>query len=421
MTITGPVAARRVTGRFTAMAPAGDRFFALTTPLTSAASYVQGEIIPGAGRSWSVTVSIGSNGSYPAAPDRVTIVLATPSVAAILAKYQGRPGTLRPVPRLSWRVLAILTVTRKPSPATSTPRSSIPPAIGIAGLVFDGHHVTSGRKVAITGPVAARRVTGRFTAMAPAGDRFFALTTPLTSASTAGQASYVQGEIIPGAGRSWSVTVSIGSNGSYPAAPDRVTIVLATPSVAAILAKYQGRPGTLRPVPHLSWRVLATITVTRRHPSGSPSPTAAPSPAVGVTGLQVDGRAVTSGQQVAITGPVAARRVTGRFTATAAAGDRFFALTTPLTSATTAGQASYVQGEIIPGAGRSWSVTVSIGSNGSYPAAPDRVTIVLASPSVAATLAGYEGQPGTLRPIPALTWQTLATITITRKTASAPN
>ena len=71
---------------------------------------------------------------------------------------------------------------------------------------------------------------------------------------------------------------------------------------------------------------------------------AAPSPAVGVTGLQVDGRAVTSGRKVAITGPVAARRVTGRFTATAPAGDRFFALTTPLTSA-----ASYVQGEIIPG------------------------------------------------------------------------
>jgi hypothetical protein len=72
-----------------------------------------------------------------------------------------------------------------------------------------------------------------------------------------------------------------------------------------------------------------------------------------VTGLQVDGRAVTSGQQVAITGPVAARHVTGRFTATAPAGDRFFALTTPLTPASTAGQASYVQGEIIPGAGRS--------------------------------------------------------------------
>ena len=188
------------------------------------------------------------------------------------------------------------------------------------------------------------------------------------------------------------------------------------------MAKYQGRPGTLRPVPALTWRALATITVTRKHRIRQPaSPTAAPSPAVGVTGLVFDGHHVTSGQKVAITGPVAARRVTGRFTATAPAGDRFFALTTPLTSATTAGQASYVQGEIIPGAGRSWSVTVSIGSNGSYPAAPDRVTIVLASPSVAATLAGYEGQPGTLRPIPALTWQTLATITVTRQPASAPN
>lgn len=115
----------------------------------------------------------------------------------------------------------------------------------------------------VTGPVAARRVSGRFTAAAPAGERFFALTTPFTSASTAGQASYVQGEIIPAAGGSWSATVSIGPNGSYPAHPDRVTIVLATASVAATLASYEGRPGTLRPVPALTWQTLATITITR--------------------------------------------------------------------------------------------------------------------------------------------------------------
>lgn len=185
-------------------------------------------------------------------------------------------------------------------------------------------------------------------------------------------------------------------------------------SAAALAFTVAACTSTAQPRPH------------QRPASADPIPAssrvaASPSPAVGVTGLQVDGRAVTSGQQVAITGPVAARHVTGRFTATAPAGVRFFALTSPLTSASTAGQASYVQGEIIPGAGRSWSVTVSIGSNGSYPAAPDRVTIVLATPSVAATLAGYEGQPGTLRPVPALTWQTLATITITREPPSAPN
>ncbi|MGH3419443.1 MAG: hypothetical protein ACRDOD_07610 [Streptosporangiaceae bacterium] len=46
---------------------------------------------------------------------------------------------------------------------------------------------------------------------------------------------------------------------------------------------------------------------------------------------------------------------------------------------------------------------------------------MLASPSVAATLASYEGQPGTLHPVPALAWKTLATVTITRNPPSAPN
>ena len=139
--------------------------------------------------------------------------------------------------------------------------------MGVAGLAVDGRPVTSGRQVTVTGPVAARQASGRFTAAAPAGDRFFALTTPFTSASTAGHASYVQGEIVPGANRSWSVTVSIGPSGSYPAHPDRVTIVLATPSVAATLASYEGRPGTLRPVPALPWQTLGTVTITRKPPS----------------------------------------------------------------------------------------------------------------------------------------------------------
>ena len=423
VTITGPVAARRVSGRFTAAAPAGDRFFALTTPFTSAstagqASYVQGEIVPAADGSWSAAVSIGTAGSYPAHPDRLTIVLAGASVAATLAKYEGRPGTLRPVPALPWRTLAMVTVTREPSSVSSTPIVSMPPAIGVAGLVVDRHPVASDQYLTITGPVAARRVSGRFTAAAPAGDRFFALTTPLSLA-----ASYVQGEIVPAADGSWSVMVSIGATGSYPAHSDRVTIVLASPSVAATLASHEGRPGTLRPVPAMPWRTLVTVTVTRKPSStaSSPSPLASPSPAVGVAGLTVDGHPVTSGQRLTITGLVAARRVSGRFTAAAPAGDRFFALTTPFTSASTAGQASYVQGEITPGASGSWSVTVSIGSDGRYPAYPDRVTIVLASPSVAATLTSYEGQPGTLRPVPALAWKTLATVTITREPPSAPS
>jgi hypothetical protein len=214
-------------------------------------------------------VSIGTAGSYPAHPYRVTSVLASPSVAATLASYEGRPGTLRPVPALPWRTLATVTVTRRaPSPASSpSPSASLPPVVGVAGLVVDGHPVTSGQQVTITGPAAARRVSGRFTAAAPAGDRFFALTTPFTSAATAGPASYVQGEIVPGANRSWSVTVSIGTAGRYPPYPDRVTIVLASPSVAATLASYEGEPGTLRPVPALPWRALATVTVTREPPS----------------------------------------------------------------------------------------------------------------------------------------------------------
>ena len=134
---------------------------------------------------------------------------------------------------------------------------------------------------------------------------------------------------------------------------------------------------------------------------------------------------MTSGQQVNIAGPVAARHVTGRFTATAP-GQRARVLRPDLPAHLRqhrrAGQLRARRGPL-QDAGRSWSVTVSIGSNGSYPAAPgrNRVTIVLATPSVAATLTGYEGQPGTLRPVPALTWQTLATITITREPPSAPN
>ena len=135
-----------------------------------------------------------------------------------------------------------------PAPSSASAPPSPSPVVGVGGLVVDGHPVTGGQRVTITGPVAARKVSGRFTAAAPAGHRFFALTTPFTSASTAGQASYVQGEIVPGAHGSWSVTASIGADGRYPAHPDRVTIVLATPSVAATLASYEGQPGTLRPV-----------------------------------------------------------------------------------------------------------------------------------------------------------------------------
>ena len=187
-------------------------------------------------------------------------------------------------------------------------------------------------------------------------------------------------------------------------------------SAAALLCTLAACTSTAQPRPHQ--RPAAADPVPASSCAAALPP---PSPAVAIAGLVFDGRPVTSSQQVAITGPVAARRVSGRFTAAAPAGDRFFALTTPLTSASTTGKASYVQGEIIPGPGRSWSVTVSIGSNGSYPAHPDRVTIVLATPSAAATLASYEGQPGTLRPVPALTWQTLTTITVTRNPASAPS
>ena len=252
------------------------------------------------------------------------------SVAALLFTLAACTSTVQPRPH------------QRPASADPVPASSrvaAPPSqavnVAVAGLAVDGHPVTSGQQVIITGPAAARRVSGRFTAAAPAGDRFFALTTPLSSA-----ASYVQGEIGPAAGGSWSAIVSIGPNGSYPTHPDRVTIVLASPSVAATLASYEGRPGTLRPVPALTWQTLATITVTRKPPppASSPAPSASPSPVVAVAGLAVDGHPVTSGQQGIITGPAAARQVSGRFTAAAPAGDRFFALTTPLTSASTAGR-----------------------------------------------------------------------------------
>jgi hypothetical protein len=183
------------------------------------------------------------------------------SVAALLFTLAACTSTVQPRPH------------QRPASADPVPASSrvaAPPSqavnVAVAGLAVDGHPVTSGQQVIITGPAAARQVSGRFTAAAPAGDRFFALTTPLTSASTAGPASYVQAEIVPGTSGSWSVTVSIGPNGSYPTHPDRVTIVLASPSVAATIASYEGRPGTLRPVPALTWQTLATITVTRKPP-----------------------------------------------------------------------------------------------------------------------------------------------------------
>ena len=285
-------------------------------------------------------------------------MLAGASVAATLAKYEGRPGTLRPVPALPWRTWP-WSPSRGALIRFQHPDSLDAPSNRRRWPSRRSSPVASDQYLTITGPVAARRVSGRFTAAAPAGDRFFALTTPLSLA-----ASYVQGEIVPAADGSWSVMVSIGATGSYPAHSDRVTIVLASPSVAATLASHEGRPGTLRPVPAMPWRTLVTVTVTRKpsSPASSPSPSASPPPAVGVARLVVDGHLVTSGQYLTITGLVAARRVSGRFTAAAPAGDRFFALTTPLSSASTAGQASYVQGEIVPepgGPGQSWSASGS--------------------------------------------------------------
>jgi hypothetical protein len=184
------------------------------------------------------------------------------SAAALLFTLVACTSTIQPHPRQR-------PASADPVPASSAVSAPPSPAVNVAvtGLALDAHRVTSGQRVTITGPVAARRVSGRFTAAAPAGDRFFALTTPFTSASTAGQASYVQGEIVPGAGGSWSVTVSIGVDGQYPTYPDRVTIVLANPAVAATLANYEGQPGTLRPVPALAWKTLATVTITRNPPS----------------------------------------------------------------------------------------------------------------------------------------------------------
>ena len=215
-----------------------------------------------------------------------------------------------------------------PIPASSRVAAAPSPAVGVTGLQVDGRAVTSGRKVAITGPVAARRVTGRFTATAPAGDRFFALTTPLTSA-----ASYVQGEIIPGARPVLVRHRQHRLQRQLPRCPGPGHDRAGHPVSGGDLGQVSGTARHLAPGPALTWQTLATITVTRKPASVSSAPTVSIPPAVGVAGLVFDGRPVTSGRKVAITGPVAARRVTGRFTATAPAGDRFFALTTPLTSA----------------------------------------------------------------------------------------
>ena len=101
------------------------------------------------------------------------------SVAALLFTLAACTSTVQPRPR------------QRPASADPVPASSRVAAlpsqavnVAVADLVLNGHPVTSGQQVTITGPAAARQVSGRFTAAAPAGDRFFALTTPLTSAAT---------------------------------------------------------------------------------------------------------------------------------------------------------------------------------------------------------------------------------------------
>jgi hypothetical protein len=181
-------------------------------------------------------------------------------------------------------------------------------------------------------------------------------------------------------------------------------------SAAAVLTAVTGCGSpALQAAPHHS---LAASRSTDPGPSSpAPPPVSAPPPAaVGVSGLAVDGQPAASGGQVTVTGP-AARQVTGRFTSAAGAGDRFFALTTPQP-----GTASYVQGEIRPAAGGAWAAGVQVGTAG----VPDRVSIVVAAPAAAAVLASFEGQPGKLRPIPAVAFTVAATVTITRTPAGSP-
>jgi hypothetical protein len=132
------------------------------------------------------------------------------------------PSGKSPVPTVTVTVTVTVTRTLQASPSPSATASPSAPAsssaeVAVAGLVVDGSPVASGGQVTVTGPAAARELTGRFTGTAPAGDRFFALTTPGPSA-----ASYVQGEISPAAGGSWSVTVNIGSDTAItPPVPTR--------------------------------------------------------------------------------------------------------------------------------------------------------------------------------------------------------
>ena len=159
-------------------------------------------------------------------------------------------------------------------PATD-PRTPLLPDVGVSGLSVDGQQVTAGQQVTVTGPSAARVVAGRFGRPAPRGDRFFLLTTPLVSGDVSKDSSYVQAEIRPLKSRRWSATAGIGKDGSYPAVPDRVTVLLATASVAVTLAGYEGKPGDLRPIPkNLAWRVLATVDVLRKPGSAGDGGTA---------------------------------------------------------------------------------------------------------------------------------------------------
>jgi hypothetical protein len=154
----------------------------------------------------------------------------------------------------------------------------------------------------------------------------------------------------------------------------------------------------------------------------SPSASAATSPdastsaaGITVTGLAVDGRPVAAGATITITGPAAARRLTGRLHGRPRHGDRLFVITTPLLAPTLAQDSSYVQGQLTLGPGSKWALTIHVARNGTYYPAPDRVTILAATPAVAATLTSYEGQPGHLRPLPRLPWQPLAHISIRKQ------
>src|SRR5204862_414197 len=69
VTVTGPAAVHRLSGRFLRAAAPGERFFVITTPLLSPdpakdSRYVQGEIKPNADRSWALIVHIARDGTY---------------------------------------------------------------------------------------------------------------------------------------------------------------------------------------------------------------------------------------------------------------------------------------------------------------------------------------------------------------------